>query len=203
MPHSREHTEVTKMPLLSHPASPWAGLGGWNAKLAQTYWISYRDTQWQHLKQNNSANLRKSNRKLRKRCIPRGLGNTVIDRCFADFWGIFGYFSCFQPGEIKSFWVFLALVNTCWLLELFSTNISKSFGLWDLYKDKTSLLVTTLVTYGYSKTEAWRDKSPNMPTNKGKKKSLRSLIQSPSSFRRRILLSVSCASQAPVSTSVK
>lgn len=125
----------------------------------------------------------------------RGVSHEVWETlCLTDvlqtFWGIIGYFSCFQPGEIKSFWVFLALANTCWLLggrygetELFSTNISKAFGLWDLYKDKKSLLVTTLVTYGYRKTETWRDKSPNMPTNKGKKKSLRALIQSPSSSR--------------------
>lgn len=69
-----------------------------------------------------------------------------------------------------------------------------------VYKDKNHF--SHLWTQQNRSTEG---KSPNMSTNEGKKKKkgLRALILSPSYSRRRILLSVPCASQASVSTSVK
>lgn len=97
--------------------------------------------------------------------------------CLTDvlqaFWGTFGYFSCTQPAEVKSFWVFLTMANTFWLwggrygeTELFSINISKGFDLGLCIKIKT-----TLVTHRHSETEAQRENLSICPQMKERKKS--------------------------------
>lgn len=74
------------------------------------------DTHWEHLKQNNPVNLRKSSRKLRKEEYPTRSGKhcawQMFYRPFGVLWGTF-----LAPAwRNKEFWVFLTLANACWLL---------------------------------------------------------------------------------------